>query len=272
MNHIMNHATNPTTNPIASPRIRRPARALKRVLWVAWAIVPVGLIALHYGPGKALYAQDIAHDYAAEAQAFEDAGNFKDAAVAWGAARDNLPLERRDDARRYSLRQAKARMFSNELIEGTAQMQDLLANELAAENPDTAFADTLRGEIAIATYYTAWQMRLEGASPEEWLQETDTSRQLLRYLAESARDASDTLNEGDYTLNLEAVVRLEQMGDDELRAMALPKNCPNCKNVSQKKRDQRASKGKGKGKGSDDARKQIQSDGASDAINQGKGH
>ncbi len=258
-------------SPTTPTRVRS-ARVLKRAVWVAWAIIPVALISLHYGPGKALYAQDIAHDYAAEAQALEDAGNFKDAAVAWGAARDSLPLERHDDAKRYSLRQAKARMFSDELIEGTVQMEDLLANELAAEVPETAFADTLRGEIASAQYYTAWQMRLEGASPTEWLQETDAARQHLRYLSESARDANDTLNAGDYTRNLEAVVRLEQMGDEELRAMALPKNCPNCKNVSQKKRDQRASKGKGKGKGSDDARKQIQSDGASDAINQGKGY
>ncbi len=253
-------------------RTRRPARVLKRALWVAWAIVPVGLLALHYGPGQALYAQDVAHDFAAEAEALEASGQWKEAAVAWGSARDNLPLERRDDAKRYSLRQAKARMFSGELVEGTVQMEDLLANELAAETPDRAFADTLRGEIATAAYYTAWQMRLEGAAPDEWLQETDASRQLLRYLAESARDASDTLNAGDYTLNLEAVVRLEQMGDDELRAMALPKNCPKCNGVSQKKRDQRASKGKGKGKGTPDARKEIQSDGASDAINQGKGH
>jgi hypothetical protein len=268
----MNPITNSTMTSANTPRIRRPARVLKRALWVAWAIVPVGLVALHYGPGKSLYAQDIAHDYAAQAQAFEDAGNFKEAAIAWAAARDNLPLDRRDDAKRFSLRQAKARMFADELIEGTAQMQDLLANELASENPDAEFADTLRGEIATAAYYTAWQMRLEGAAPDEWLQETDTARQLLRYLAESARDAGDTLNEGDYTQNLEAVVRLEQMGDEELRAMALPKNCPECKNVSQKKRDQRASKGKGKGKGSEDAREKIQSDGASDAINRGKGH
>lgn len=259
-------------NSIASPRIRRPARALKRVLWVAWAIIPVALIALHYGPGKALYAQDIARDHAAHAEALEDAGNFKDAAIAWAAARDNLPLERLTDAKRYSLRQAKARMFSGELVEATAQLQTLLDHELIADSPDHAFADTLRGEIAIAAYYTAWQMRLEGAAPDEWLQETDSARQLLRYLAESARDADDTLNQNDFTLNLEAVVRLEQMGDDELRAMALPKNCPKCNNVSQKKRDQRASKGKSKGKGSDDARKQIQSDGASDAINRGKGH
>lgn len=268
----MQHALDSLRN--ARGAVKRPSRVLRRAMWIAWAIVPVGVVALHYGPGRTLLAQDVARDHAAEASAFEELGQWKQAAAAWGAARDSLPLEQRDNAKRYSLRQGKAMMFAGDLIEGTQQLEDMLANELAGPETgkaiDEELATTLRGEISTAAYFTAWQMRLEGASDDEWLPETDKARQHLRFIAETAEQKGETLEAGDLKLNLESVIRLEQMSDDELRAMPLPKNCPECNGVSQKKRDQRASKGKGKGK--KDAREQIKNDGASEAINQGKGY
>jgi hypothetical protein len=248
----------------------RRGRVMTRALWVLWAVVPVGLFALHQGPGAPLAAQGQSADHAARAQALEDAGQWKEAAAAWALARDTLPLEKRGDAKRFALREAKAMMFADELVEGMTRLEDLLADELAQDEPDAELATTLRGEIAAAAYYTAWQMRLEGANDDEWLPETDKARQHLRFLAESADAAGDTIDAEEHRLNLESVVRLEQMTDEELRAIPLPSNCPKCNGVSQKKRDQRASKSKGKGKS--DAREDIQNDGASEAVNQGKGH
>jgi hypothetical protein len=99
--------------------------------------------------------------------------------------------------------------------------------------------------LASAQYYAGWLMRLEGATTQEWLAETEQSRQNFRLLAEQTE--KDTVISEGYRKNLEAVIRLERMDLSELQGLPLPKQCQGCKNCSQKCRSQRESQCKNPG-------------------------
>jgi len=89
-------------------------------------------------------------------------------------------------------------------------------------------------------------------------------------LSEDADKASDADAET-FKKDLEAVIKLEQMDLDELRAMAPPKCCCKCSGLCQQKRGQRLSQCKNPGKKPSDVRQQIKTDSAGAAAERGKG-
>ncbi|MEN1704414.1 MAG: hypothetical protein AAGJ54_02715 [Planctomycetota bacterium] len=244
-------------------RDRAGGRAVRRAAWAAWALAPVAVLAFHAGPGQAMYARERAAAEITEASQRLEAGAWLDAVSRLDAALAELP---EDDAGRAALRLelAAAKVHAGEVIEGTGEL-DALLQEIDAE-ADPEFAASVRAELATAHYYAAWIMRLEGATPDEWREESGKAKQHFRLLAEA---------EGDEGLadasakNLESVIRLERMDLSELEGLPLPKDCPgNCDGLSQRKRDQRISRNKNKKK---DGREKIQSDGASAARRNGSG-
>ncbi len=144
------------------------------------------------------------------------------------------------------------------MIEGQEQLQKLLTRLEANPDQDPELRKTVSAELAAASYYTAWVMRLEGATAEEWKPEAEQARQQFRLLAERAAAGGDVEAEA-LAKNLEATVRLEQMDLDTLKAKPLPKKCSGCKNLSQRKRQQCQARSKGQAKKpEEDARKMIQ--------------
>ncbi|MEN6451692.1 MAG: hypothetical protein ABFC96_14465, partial [Thermoguttaceae bacterium] len=122
---------------------------------------------------------------------------------------------------------------------------------------DPKLVNQAAGELAESSYYAAWIMRLEGATPDEWKPEAERARQQYRLLAERADVDKDATSEL-FQRNLEATIRLEQMDFNTLLAKPLPKKCCNCKNLSQRKRKQCQSQCKKPGgKKEKDARKEI---------------
>lgn len=231
--------------------------------WAAWACVPVGALVVHLGPGQRWMARDAAERHLMLAAHAASQEEFADAADEYAAAREALPIEDVAARQRLELAEARARIENGDFVEAVDQLETALGEAIEADVKDQPRIDQLRADIAEASYYTAWMMRLEGATEDEWKPETEKARQHYRLLAESGTNADDN------TKNLEAVVRLEQMSLKDLEALPLPKKCKNCSNCSQKKRDQRMSKCQGKKPS--DARKEINSESASDAVTWGKG-
>ncbi|MEY2408016.1 MAG: hypothetical protein QOF48_686 [Verrucomicrobiota bacterium] len=228
----------------------------KKILIAAWLLVPVVLFAVHYGPGQTGLSRDKAAEKIAKAQAAETTENWSDAVQLYSDALADLPST--DAARRYQLRlaQAKARINSGELPEAKADLEGLLADaQKSGVNP--ALIGEIRASLAGAEYYSGWLMRLEGAATEEWMAETESSRQHFRLLAEESKQSGLAALATDHQKNLEAVVRLELMDLSELKGLALPKQCKNCSNCSSKCRAQRASACKNPGNGHSDARQKI---------------
>lgn len=234
----------------------------KRIVWVVWALVPVALLAWHFGPGQVAQARDRAGDHLSQARAAQTAENWAVARDQYGLALDRLPADDVDARQRMTLAHAKATIYAGELWNGMNKMESLL-EEMDDDGSD--IATSTRYELASAGYFGAWLMRLEGAKAEEWKPEAQKARQHFRLLAERAERTGDDDAEA-LKNNVEAVVRLELMDLSELEALPLPKNCPNCKKCRESKK-----KCSGNCKKPGDGRKKIIKDGAGKSKASGSG-
>lgn len=229
----------------------------KVLLWTAWAVLPVGALVLHMGPGREWMAKDRAAQLVALATRADSAEDYAAAAEHYAAARAGLPPGSEAEAFRLQLLEARAKLNGGQLVEAQEQLNDML--------PTTSGeGETLvRSMLGEASYYTAYAMRLEGAAEEEWKVETELARQEFRHLAETLADPIQD------RINLEQVIRLERMTLDELKGEPPPKQCQNCENCSQKKRSQKMTKSNPKKP--NDARKQVNQQSQTDALGWGKG-
>jgi len=227
----------------------------KKILVALWLLIPVVLLAIHYGPGQEGLARDKAAAKIALAQSAVQAGAWSEAVERYKEALAELPAS--NPSQRYALRlaQARARVMTGELPEAKADLDGLLADMLKGQAAP-ALTREVRTELAAAEYHAGWLMRLEGAATDEWMVETESARQHFRLLAEASRKQGQATLATGFQKNLEAVIRLELMDLNELKALPLPKQCQNCGNCSSKCRKQRESNCKQPGE-SKDVREKI---------------
>jgi hypothetical protein len=209
----------------------------KKILMGIWLLIPVLLLAYHYGPGQSRLALDRAASKIAEARAREAKEDWQGAFQAWSDALTETPQSQTGPRFQLRLAQARTRMYTGELPEAIEDMQSLLT-------------DIQRGH-ANRELEREVRRTLESAPAEEWLLPVEEARQHFRLLAEETQDPRAVVN---YKKNLEATIRLERMDLSELQGLPLPKFCSACKNVSQKCRSQRQSKGENKVEEKKDAR------------------
>lgn len=212
----------------------------RRLLFSLWLLVPVLLLAYHYGPGQGALSRDRAAALARTAATREQAEDWAGALEAYGQTLAALPAD--DHASRFKVRlaAANARMYQGELPEAMQDLDALLGEMMKATAP-AASVQEVRSALASAQYYAAWLMRLENAPTEEWMEQAENARQNFRLLAEETQVAGSPATP-DYQKNLEAVVRLQRMDLSELQGQPLPKKCQGCKNCSQKCRGQKESR------------------------------
>lgn len=249
---------------------------MRKKLTLCWLMIPVGLLALHFGPGQYYLAGDVAGGHARRAELAATEGRWEEAAVAYAEALADLPPENHEARHKLAVAQAKIQIKGGQMIAGQENLEALLEELEPGTERDGELARAVRHELATASYYAAWLMRLEGASPEEWKPETERARRQFRLLAE--RSEKNDVEADVFKRNLEAAIRLERMDLSELLAKPLPKDCPKCKNLSQRKRKQCQSrckeqaKGKGKKKKKkEDARKKIKVENQGAGLNQREG-
>lgn len=230
----------------------------RRLFLLALLLLPVLVMAWHYGPGQAQLAKDNAALLVAAAEDHEANERWQQAMDAYAQAQLQLPESSAAALVQLELRRAKARIRLGELPEAMEDMRALLA--AARENPavPAVVERSIRTELAVANYYAAWIMRLEGSPKEEWSIASDEARQHFRLLAEKEVALGNPHAEKKQE-NLEAAVRLARMDLGELKGKKLPKECSNCKNVGQKCRAMRVGKCKSKSRGKDKVRDNISS-------------
>jgi len=210
----------------------------KKILFALWLLVPVAVLAYHFGPGQARLGAERAAKAIAEARAMEAAEQWPEAVQAWADALAATPGDKTFARFQLRLAHANARIYVGELPEAMEDMEQLLTETQTAK-ADGKFEREVRSSLGSARYYAAWLMRLEGAATDEWLVQAESARQHFRLLAEETKN---TPQAKDFEKNLEATVRLEQMDLSELQSLPLPKKCSGCKNVCQKCRGQSQSK------------------------------
>src|SRR5581483_824653 len=76
--------------PPRSTDMNRLSPITRRILWAAWAIVPVAVFALHMGAGRDLLARDRAGSHLKAAIAAEQAEDYATAAEEYAAAKNEL--------------------------------------------------------------------------------------------------------------------------------------------------------------------------------------
>jgi len=215
----------------------------KKMLFTLWLLVPVAMLAYHFGPGQARLSTERAAQAIAQARAFEAVEAWPEAVQAWADALAATPADKPTARFQLRLAHANARIYAGELPEAMEDMEKLLS-ETQTARADAALQREVRSSLGSARYYAAWLMRLEGAATDEWLVQSESARQHFRLLAEETHNTSEAAG---FKKNLEATVRLEQMDLSELQGLPLPKKCSGCKNVCQKCRGQCKSKGENPG-------------------------
>jgi hypothetical protein len=242
-----------------------------RISWLTiWAILPLVLIALHFGPGKSWLRRDDAAQLQQAADRLAEQGQWDGAARQYIAALAALPENSAAARRGLEVDLGRALVMSGEILEGQERLAKTLEELEASDQDALALAAAARYELGVSSYYAAWIMRLEGGTAEEWLPEAERARQQFRLLAEQADAVDPEVSQR----SLEATIRLEQMDLSDLLARPRPKNCPNCKGgLCQRKRKQAASRCNSGNKegtpkpGQQDARKEIKQESGAGLYN-----
>jgi hypothetical protein len=206
----------------------------------AWLLLPVALLAYHFGPGQASRQRDeIARQLSLAAQA-EQREDWNAARRAYAQALSHLPGANTRLRNGVRVAQAKARMYSGEIVEAIGDLKILLA-EIDVPGADPTLRDDVRDTLGTAEYYVGWLMRLEGAPPEEWSAEVENARQHFHLLSQDTSEVTPA-SASQYQQNLEAAIRLSRIELSELRGLPLPKFCLSCRDVREKCKTQAASR------------------------------
>lgn len=224
----------------------------KLFLWI-WIVLPFGLLAYHYGPGKISRELEQVEASVALAQSASELGQWDEAVEFYQTAIQTIsglsheawsPLRLEVIRQQLSLAEANSAMQIGKLPESIETLEELLAEAANAEQDKEQgrVAEEIRATLAKGQYYASWLMRLEGADEEEWKVENESARQHYKWLAEKSFEQGQIEAAKRYQKNLEAVVRLARMDLSELQGLPLPKECSSCQNCSQKRRKQRESK------------------------------
>jgi tetratricopeptide (TPR) repeat protein len=207
---------------------------MKILILTLWCLVPLGLVAFHYGPGQKGVALDRTGDHLSLAANQVKSGNWPQAIEAYEQALAALPKDRAADAAKIRLEIAKARMQSGHLPQARTELEQL-AKELEADPAsDHAVRDDALATLASSRFYMAYLMKLEGLPEAEWEPEIEAARQERKLLVQRANEAGDTQAAAKYADDLESAIRLARTDPAELYGKAIPKPC-NCKSGKCKK-------------------------------------
>ena len=160
---------------------------MKKFLVLLWLLIPVILIVLYYGPGQKFLARDRAADLMAKAHKAEAEKDWVGAVEAYQAVMNEVPEKEKNTRWNIRLAHSRVRMFSGDLPEAMAELDDMLG-DLRRDEAPRDLQRQVRSTLGMAQYYAGWLMRLEGAEPDalrvswEDLQQAEAS--LLAALAQ----------------------------------------------------------------------------------------
>ena len=201
---------------------------MKIFVLTLWCLVPLGLLAYHYGPGQTGIQLDAAASAIEQATSKTASSEWKGAISSYEEALVKLPKENVADAQRIRLELAKARMEAAELPKAREELA-ALADELAQDpNAHAGLRDETLATLATSRFYMTYLMKLEGLPDSDWEPEIEAARQEQKLLVQRATEAGDEKAAVKHADDLEASIRLARMEPEELYGKAIPKQC-NCK-------------------------------------------
>lgn len=228
---------------------------MKILVLTLWCLVPLGLLAYHYGPGRDQMTLDAAASTLDQAKAKADAGDWNAAIAGYEESLASLPKDKLEEARRIRLELAKARMEASQLPKAREELA-ALADELAQDpNAHAGLRDETLGTLANARFYMTYLMKLEGLPDSEWEPEIEAARQEQKLLVQRATEAGDSAAAKKHSDDLESAIKLARMEPEELYGKAIPKQCSGCcsgkcaSNKPGKKPSQKPKDGRGAGSG-----------------------
>src|SRR5262245_28435843 len=98
----------------------------KKILFTVWLLVPVALLAYHFGPGQARLSAERAVQKIAEARQLEATEQWDEAVQAWADALAATPADKSMQRLQIQLAHANARVYTGELPEAMDDMEKLL--------------------------------------------------------------------------------------------------------------------------------------------------
>ena len=201
---------------------------MKILILTLWCLLPLGLLAYHYGPGREMMTLDATASVLAQAKSKAAAGDWPAAIAAYEESLEKLPKDRISEARRIRLELSKARMETAGLPKAREELA-ALADDLAQDpNADAGLRDETLATLASARFYMTYLMKLEGLPDSEWEPEIEAARQEQKLLVLRATEAGDTVAAQKHADDLESTIRLARMEPEELYGKAIPKQCSGC--------------------------------------------
>ena len=144
-----------------------------------WLLIPVVVVAWHKGPGQTATCRATTQPVGpcAEAPRLPKKRRWPLAETCFGRALDALPADASDERRALQLARTRAQIRSGQMLEGQQQLAQLLTDLQEDEHADKQLLADVRYESAWASYYAAWQMRLDGGTADQWKPEAEQARQ-----------------------------------------------------------------------------------------------
>ena len=90
---------------------------MSKTMKLLWFVIPLGFLALHFGPGQLYLARDRAGSHVREAELAADEGRWDAAALAYDRALEILPEGDRETGRMLRLERARAQLKAGQMIE-----------------------------------------------------------------------------------------------------------------------------------------------------------
>lgn len=201
---------------------------MKILVLTLWCLVPVGLLAYHYGPGQEQMVLDQSAALLDGAKSKAASGDLSGAIAGYEDTLAKLPKDKLAEARRIRLELAKARMENSELPKAREELA-ALADELAQDpNAHAGLRDETLSALASSRFYMTYLMKLEGLPDSEWEPEIEAARQEQKLLVQRASEAGDSAAVKKHGDDLEASIKLARMEPEELYGQAIPKQCNCC--------------------------------------------
>lgn len=181
---------------------------MRKLLVVAWFLLPAIGLTYHYGPGQRALAIDRAAALLSEADRLAAESEWPAAVEAYDRALAALPEDEVEQIRHARLGRSRAMMFTGGLPQANRDLEGLLRDLTQDPDADPRLVSETRSALANSQYYMTWLLRLEGAPEDDWRPYVEGARQNYKLL-----DARE---------DLDSTLRLARMDLSELQAMPLP--------------------------------------------------
>ena len=195
---------------------------MRILLLVLWALIPVGVIAYHLGPGQDQLKLDQASQLLIEADTLVAGSEWNEAQLKLEKALALIPDDRTELRTKLQLKRAQVQMNNGQLPTAYQDLKSIVSGLTESKEANPDLLEQARLSLANSQYFMTWLKRLEGLSRDEWEPDVLAAQQNFRLLAKDAENEDDVEQLERYKFDLEATVKLARLDLGELQGLPLP--------------------------------------------------